>query len=435
MHNLAISLKLKGYEVSGSDDEIFDPAASRLKKYGIFPDHESWDANCITPDLDAVILGMHAMEDNPELLEAKRTGLKIYSYPEFIYEQSMDKTRVVVGGSHGKTTITSMILHVMNLCGKNCDYMIGAQLQGFEVMTRLTEDAPCIVIEGDEYLTSPVDRRPKFQVYRPDIGIISGISWDHVNVFPTFEIYLKQFYIFANMIPADGALIYCAEDENCCKISKTVPLKRKFAYTLPDFTIENRQYILHVNGKNYPLKVFGRHNMLNVCAARYACNCIGVSDDDFFNAIMSFKGASNRLELLYEDDEKALYKDFAHSPSKLKATIAAVKEKDSERHLVACMELHTFSSLTEFFLQQYSHAMDVADEAIVYFNPHAIALKKLPPVSEEMIIKAFKRKDLKVFNDSDLLYASLKSKNWKNCDLLMMSSGNFNGMKIEKIFE
>ncbi|MBP5612749.1 MAG: peptidoglycan synthetase [Bacteroidales bacterium] len=435
MHNLAISLKLKGYEVSGSDDEIFDPAASRLKKYGIFPDHEGWDPGCITPDLDAVILGMHAREDNPELAEAKRLGLKIYSYPEYIYEQSRDKLRIVVGGSHGKTTITSMILHVMDRCGRDCDYMIGAQLQGFEVMTRLSEKAPYMVIEGDEYLTSALDRRPKFHVYRPNIGILSGIAWDHVQVFPTFDNYVEQFRIFAGMVPENGTLIYCAEDENCCSVAddpRTVC--HKAGYTLPEYRVENGKYILLWDGREYPLQVFGRHNLLNIMAAYHACSAVGITDVEFFNAIATFHGASNRLECLYQDAEKALYRDFAHSPSKLKATVAALKEKDPERFLVACMELHTFSSLTASFLEQYAHAMDVADEAIVYFNPHAIALKKLPPITEEEVYAAFGRPDLKVFCDSQALFRHLCEHDWKGKNLLMMSSGNYDGMDVKKIF-
>ena len=436
MHNLAISLRQKGYEVSGSDDEIFDPAASRLKKYGIFPDHTGWDPKCITPDLDAVILGMHAREDNPELAEAKRLGLKIYSYPEYIYEQSKGKIRIVVGGSHGKTTITSMILHVMRCCGRDCDYMIGAQLQGFEVMTRLSETAPCMVIEGDEYLTSALDRRPKFHVYRPDIGIVSGIAWDHVNVFPTFENYVEQFRIFADMIPESGTFIYCADDENCCRVAEGVrKAGRKIGYHLPEFRVENGKYLLIHAGKEYPLQVFGRHNLLNICAAWHACAAVGVTDEEFFQAITSFKGASNRLECLYSDAEKALYRDFAHSPSKLKATVSALKEKEPERHLVACMELHTFSSLTASFLEQYAHAMDAADEALVYFNPHAIALKRLPPLTEEMVHDAFQRPDLKVFSDSDALFRYLKAHDWKGKNLLMMSSGNFDGLDAKKILE
>ena len=342
----------------------------------------------------------------------------------------------MVGGSHGKTTITSMILHVMRCCGRDCDYMIGAQLQGFEVMTRLSETAPCMVIEGDEYLTSALDRRPKFHVYRPDIGIISGIAWDHVNVFPTFENYVEQFRIFANLISENGTFIYCADDENCCRVAEDVrKAGRKIGYHLPEFRVENGKYLLIHAGKEYPLQVFGLHNLLNICAAYHACAAVGVTDAEFFQAITTFQGASNRLECLYSDAEKALYRDFAHSPSKLKATVSALKEKEPERHLVACMELHTFSSLTASFLAQYAHAMDAADEALVYFNPHAIALKKLPPLTEEMVYAAFQRPDLKVFSDSSALYRHLKAHDWNGKNLLMMSSGNYDGMDVKKIFE
>ena len=334
MHNLAISLRIKGYEVTGSDDEIFEPAAGRLKKYNLFPENIGWNAARITPDTDAVILGMHARIDNPELLKAKELGLKIYSYPEFIYEQSKNKTRIVIGGSHGKTTITSMILHVLNSCNFPCDFMIGAQLEGFEVMTILS-DATHILIEGDEYLTSPIDRRPKSMLSTYH-SLISGIAWDHVNVFPTFDNYLEQFHIFANLIPDKGALIYCDQDIHCKTIADKATTKHKLAYTLPEFRIENGQYSILNQGKNYPLQVFGQHNLLNIEAAHSVCQYLGISDHDFYTAIQSFKGASKRLELVYEDKEKSLYKDFAHAPSKLKATIAAVKEKYPERALVAC---------------------------------------------------------------------------------------------------
>ena len=435
MHNLAISLKIKGYQVSGSDDEIFEPSKSRLQKYGILPQHIGWNPDMITSDLDAVILGMHAREDNPELLKAKELGLKIYSYPEFLYEQSKNKKRIVVGGSHGKTTITSMILHVLNYYHIPCDYMVGAQLQGFEVMVKLTEDAPYMVIEGDEYLTSPIDRRPKFHVYRPDVGIISGIAWDHINVFPTFENYCQQFQIFANLIPQNGTLIYCNEDENCRKIGEQTNVQNRFAYTLPEYNIENQKYIIFHKGKAYPLQVFGQHNLLNIEAARLACSTMNVSADDFYKAIMSFKGASKRLELVKESVDFALYKDFAHSPSKLKATIAAVKEKFNERTLVACLELHTFSSLTAEFLKQYAHTMDLADMPIVYFNPHTIAHKKLPPINEQIIFEAFENKDIKVFQDSHALEEYLFAQTWKNKVLLMMSSGNFDGLDYNQIAE
>ncbi len=435
MHNLAISLHVKGYNVSGSDDEIFDPAAGRLKKYGIFPDSVGWDSRRITSDIDAVILGMHARIDNPELLKAKELGLKIYSYPEFIYEQSKHKKRVVIGGSHGKTSITAMILHVLNTYNIVSDYMVGAQLEGFEVMTKLSEEAPHIIIEGDEYLTSPLDRRPKFHVYMPDIAVISGIAWDHINVFPTFENYVEQFQIFADLLPESGTLIYCEEDEHCVKIAAKSKVKNKIPYTVPDYYVSANRYMLRSENKEYPLEIFGRHNLLNLNAAQNVCDCLGVSKDDFYTAMQSFTGASKRLEKVYEDEEKVLYKDFAHSPSKLKATILAMKEKYPNRNLVACVELHTFSSLTAEFLKQYAHTMDDADEAMVYFNPHAIALKKLPPITKEMILNAFANDKLKVYNDSSELKQYLTSLSWKNKNLLMMSSGNFDNMQLETIFK
>ena len=432
MHNLAISLKIKGYQVTGSDDEIFEPSKSRLQKYGILPAAIGWNADNITEDIDAVILGMHAREDNPELVKAKALGLNIYSYPQFLYEQSKNKKRIVVGGSHGKTTITSMILHVLNSCNIACDYMVGAQLEGFEVMVKLTDDAPYMVIEGDEYLTSPIDRRPKFHWYKPHVGIISGIAWDHINVFPTFDIYVEQFKIFAQSIPQDGDLIYCSLDEQCNRIAAQCNT-HLHPYALPEYKIVNRQYVLIHNGKEIPLQVFGKHNLMNINAARLACNAIGVSDDDFYRAIAGFKGASKRLELVKATDDFAMYKDFAHSPSKLKATIDAVTEKYSDRKLVACLELHTFSSLTAEFLQQYAGTMDKADVPIVYFNPHAIALKKLPPLSNEMVFEAFKNKNIKVYHDSDLLKKDLLSMQWNNSVLLMMSSGNFDGYDYGQI--
>lgn len=428
MHNLAISLKIKGYKITGSDDEIFEPSKSRLAKYDILPESIGWDVERINSDIDAVILGMHARNDNPELIKAKQLGLKIYSYPEFIYEQSKNKKRIVIGGSHGKTTITSMILHVLKQCNIECDYMVGAQLEGFDVMVKLTDENPYIVIEGDEYLTSPIDSRPKFHVYKPDIGIISGIAWDHINVFPTFENYVEQFCLFAELIPKDGTFIYCKDDENCREIAKKIHHPNVIGYTLPEYLIENHTYKLLIDDKKIPLQIFGKHNLLNMQAARLACNSIGVSDEDFYKSIQNFKGASKRLELISENENCAIYKDFAHSPSKLKATIDAVKEKFPERELVAGIELHTFSSLTADFLKEYAHTMDNADMAIVYFNPHTIAHKKLPPITNEMIYSAFENKNIKIYQDSKVLLNYLSSLEWKNKNLLMMSSGNFDGV-------
>lgn len=433
MHNLAIALRLKGYEVTGSDDEIFEPAKGRLEKYGILPDSIGWHPERITPELDAIILGMHARIDNSELLKAKELGLKIYSYPEYLYEQSKNKIRIVVGGSHGKTTITSMIIHVLQQNGIDCDYMVGAQLDGFEVMVKLSEEAKIMVIEGDEYLTSPIDRRPKFHVYQPTIGIVSGIAWDHINVFPTFDIYVKQFEIFANMIPADGRFIYCQDDEELPKLSEKITGTNKQPYGVHPYHIDNGISYLETEYGDIPLQIFGKHNLTNLNAARYACESVGVSTEKFYRAIATFRGASKRLELVAKNDVCNVYKDFAHSPSKLKATIAAVREQFPTRHLIACMELHTFSSLTEEFLKQYDGAMREADEAIVYFSPEAIALKKLPPITAEMIMKAFGREDLTVFSDSSAMKEKLMQINPENTVLLMMSSGNFNGINVNEL--
>lgn len=435
MHNLAIALKIKGFDVTGSDDEIFDPAKGRLAKYGILPEDIGWHPEKITSDLDAVILGMHAREDNPELLKAKELGVKIYSYPEYLYEQSKDKIRVVVGGSHGKTTITSMIIHVLQHLHIDCDYMVGAQLEGFEVMVRLSNNARVMVIEGDEYLTSPIDRRPKFHVYQPTIGIISGIAWDHINVFPTFENYVEQFEVFAKMIPQDGQLIYCQEDEELRKLGSRITNTTCKPYGVHPYSIEDGVTYLKHGDKSYPLHIFGKHNLMNINAARLACNALGVTDEQFYEAITSFKGASKRLELIAKTPECAAYKDFAHSPSKLKATINAVREQYPNRKLVACMELHTFSSLTEEFLQQYAHAMDEADVAMVYYSPAAVEHKKLPPIHSEMIYKAFQRNDLQVFNDSGILQNALLAMDWHQSVLLLMSSGNFDGINLNQFGE
>ena len=433
MHNLAIALKLKGYEITGSDDEIFEPAKGRLKKYGILPDSIGWNPDKITSDLDAVILGMHAREDNPELLKAKELGIKIFSYPEFLYEQSKDKCRIVVGGSHGKTTITSMIIYVLQQNGIDCDYMVGAQLAGFEVMVKLSESAKIMVIEGDEYLTSPIDRRPKFHLYQPNIGIISGIAWDHVNVFPTFDIYVKQFEIFANMIPADGRFIYCADDQVLNEMSRKITQTNKFPYSVHPFHITDGISYLETAYGDVPLRIFGRHNLSNLNAARLACQAVGVSDENFYKAISSFKGASKRLELVTQNEQCAVYKDFAHSPSKLKATVSAVREQFPDRKLIACMELHTFSSLTEQFLKEYKGAMNQADESIVLFDPHAIALKKLPPITAEMIKDAFQCPGMEVFSDSGQLRNRLLNPEEGKTVYLMMSSGNFGGINIDEL--
>lgn len=435
MHNMALALHEKGFTVSGSDDEINEPSKSRLAKVGLLPIEIGWFPGKITSDLDAVILGMHAREDNPELIRAKELGLKIYSYPEYIYEATKDKTRIVVGGSHGKTTITAMILHVMNFCKIETDFMVGAQLEGFNTMVSFSNTSKFAVIEGDEYLASPIDRRPKFHLYKPNIAILSGIAWDHINVFPTFEIYVDQFKKFIELIEPNGHLIYCQEDkvlEKTC-LSTTGNSITKTPYSVPANKIENGVTSLLVNGNEIPLLIFGNHNLMNLNGARLVCNKIGINDAQFYEAIKSFKGAAKRLELVYKNNSFNFYKDFAHSPSKLKATTNAVKEQFSNRKVIACMELHTFSSLNQDFLNEYNGAMDLADEAIVYFNPHTIAHKKLKEITVEQVHAAFSRKDLKVFTKSSDVTDYLKSLNWNNKVLLMMSSGNFDGVDFNNL--
>lgn len=435
MHNLAIALHLKGYKVTGSDDEIFDPAKSRLQKYGLLPDSIGWNPDRITPDLDAVVLGMHARIDNPELLKAQELGLKIYSYPEYLYEQSKDKIRVVVGGSHGKTTTTAMILSVLQYCGIEADYMVGAQLEGFEVMVRLSETAKVMVIEGDEYLTSPIDRRPKFHLYKPHVGIVTGIEWDHVNVFPTFEIYKDQFRQFVKLIEPNGTLVYCNDDKEVRDVAESDSRTDigKLPYDVPAYSVVDGITYLDVDAHHVPLKVFGRHNLLNMTAARLACNQIGIDDERFYAAIKDFGGASKRLELVKKNADTAVYKDFAHAPSKLRATVNAMKEQFPSRRLVACMELHTFSSLIAEFLTQYRGAMDKADVAKVYFNPHAVAHKKLPPLTVDQVRGAFGNPAIEVYDDSKRLVDDLRQMQWTGSNLLLMSSGNFDGVDFNQL--
>lgn len=435
MHNLAIALHKKGYQISGSDDEIFDPAKSRLEKYGLLPKTIGWDSNRIDASFDAIILGMHARADNPELLKAKELGITIYSYPEFLYQQSKDKTRIVVGGSHGKTTITAMIIHVLQQLHIDCDYMVGAQLEGFEVMVKLTDEASIMIIEGDEYLTSPIDLRPKFHLYHPTIGIISGIAWDHINVFPTFEEYVKQFEIFAQMIPKNGRFIYYEDDIEIQKISKKIPFHNKFPYTTHPYHIKEGKTYLETPDGEISIHFFGKHNLTNMNAAKLACNAVGVADCDFYHAIATFKGASKRLELIAQTDTCSIYKDFAHAPSKLKATIDATREMFPQRKLIACIELHTFSSLNQQFLAQYQHTMEKADIAIVFYNPATVQHKKLPPITDEMIENAFQQKGLLIFHNASELRQKLLAIEKENSVFLLMSSGNFGGMNIEKIAE
>lgn len=430
MHNMAIALHRKGYQVTGSDDEIFQPSKGRLEREGILPKQMGWDADRITTDLDAIILGMHAREDNPELLRAQELGVKIYSYPEFVYNQTTDKKRLVVGGSHGKTTITSMILHVLNELKIDTDYLVGAQLDGFDCMVKLS-DADLVVIEGDEYLSSPIDRRPKFHWYKPHVGCISGIAWDHINVFPTFENYVSQFKIYTDNFEAEGTLVYFDGDEHINKMMTDVRTDLlKKPYNSPEFEVRNGVTSIKHNDKWIELAVFGEHNLQNMQCARLMLNEIGITDEQFYTSISTFSGAAKRLERIAENSKSVAYKDFAHSPSKLKATVSAVKRQYPERTLIACMELHTFSSLKKEFLPHYENCMAEADEAFVYFSPEVVAHKRLDPITAEQVAEAFATPNVTVFTDASKITASLRAMDWDDSNLLLMSSGNFHGVDL-----
>jgi UDP-N-acetylmuramate: L-alanyl-gamma-D-glutamyl-meso-diaminopimelate ligase len=401
MHNLALALHHKGYLVTGSDDVIFEPSKSRLAKKGILPSEFGWFPDKIDTSLDAIILGMHAKPDNPELIKAKKLDLKIFSYPEFLYEQSKNKTRVVIGGSHGKTTITSMILHVMNYHGNAVDYMVGAQLEGFDRMVHLTDENDFIVLEGDEYLSSPIDRRPKFHLYKPNIALLSGIAWDHVNVFPTFENYLEQFEIFVDSIVKGGSITYNEEDVNVKSIVEASANSiRKLPYSTPDFFVENGQTFLNTEEGPMPLNIFGRHNLNNLAGAKWICQNMGVDEEDFYEAISSFKGASKRLEKIGQNENTIIFKDYAHSPSKVAATTKAVKEQFPDRKLIACLELHTYSSLNAEFLKEYRGSLKEADVSAVFYIPESLKIKGLDEITKEQIEQAFQQQELHIFTNS-----------------------------------
>lgn len=434
MHNLALALHNKGYQVTGSDDAIFEPSKSRLEKKGLLPVEMGWFPEKITQDIEAIILGMHAKEDNPELLKAKELGLKIYSYPEFLYEQSKNKTRVVIGGSHGKTTITSMILHVMHYHNIEVDYMVGAQLEGFDTMVHLTENNDFIVLEGDEYLSSPIDRRPKFHLYQPNIALLSGIAWDHINVFPTFENYVEQFEIFVNQITKGGILVYNEEDETVKKVAEeTTNTIRRLPYATPNYSVEDGTTLLETPEGPMPIEVFGAHNLNNLAGAKWICQNMGVDEADFYEAIASFKGASKRLEKIAEGKGKVAYKDFAHSPSKVSATTKAVKNQYPDRKLIACLELHTYSSLNAEFLKEYQNALDAADVAVVFYSPDALKIKQLEEVTYEQIAQSFQREDLIIYTNPVDFKDFLFSQNFDNSALLLMSSGNYGGLNFDEV--
>ncbi len=434
MHNLALALHYKGDKVTGSDDVIFEPSKSRLKEKGLLPDEFGWFPEKITGDIDAIILGMHAKPDNPELARAQELGINIYSYPEFLYEQSKHKTRVVIGGSHGKTTITSMILHVLRYHNIAVDYMVGAQLEGFERMVHLTEDNDFIVLEGDEYLSSPIDRRPKFHLYKANIALLSGIAWDHINVFPTYENYEMQFQIFVDGIVNGGSISYNTEDDAVVKVVEaTENTIRKFPYSTPDYTVDKGITYLETEDGPMPLEIFGKHNLNNLAGAKWICQQMGVDEPDFYEAIASFSGASKRMEKLAQGTRGIAFKDFAHSPSKVKATTNALKEQFPDRSLLACLELHTYSSLNAQFLKEYKGALNAADEAVVFFSPKAVQIKQLETVTAEQIMEAFERQDLKVFTDPKAFEDFLFKKDFAETTLLLMSSGNYGGLNFDQL--
>jgi len=434
MHNLAIALHNKGYQVTGSDDTIHDPSKSRLEKKGLLPKEFGWFPEKITEQLDVIILGMHAKKDNPELLQAQEMGLKIYSYPEFLYEQSKDKTRVVIGGSHGKTTITSMILHVLDYNDMEVDYMVGAQLEGFETMVHLTKENEFMVLEGDEYLSSPIDRRPKFHLYKPNIALLSGISWDHINVFPTFEGYVNQFRIFTDSLTDGGIMVYNEEDTILKEVveSSTHSIK-KYEYSTPVYQIDDGVTYIDTPDGLMPLEIFGDHNLQNLAGAKWVCQHMGIDEEDFYEAIASFKGASKRLEKIAESSETVIYKDFAHSPSKVKATTEAVKKQYAQRDVIACLELHTYSSLNAEFLAEYKGALDKADKAVVFYSPHAVKIKQLDSVSEQQISNSFQRDDLIIFTNPTEFKEFLFSQKLDQSAVVLMSSGNYGGLDFEEI--
>lgn len=434
MHNLALDLLEKGHKITGSDDEIFEPSLSRLKEAGILPAEFGWFPNKISKEIDVVIVGMHAKADNPELLKVKELGIPYFSYPEFLYEHAKNKKRIVIGGSHGKTTITSIVLHVLKHTNIKFDYMVGAQIKGFDRMVKLSDDAEIMVFEGDEYLTAPFDLRPKFHVYKPHIALLSGISWDHMNVFPTFSDYVEQFEIFVHTIVENGTLIWYQNDPELKKICTSLRTDiKQFSYTEHEANINQEQAFLLYNGEKIPIKIFGNHNLQNIQAAKLVCNELGINDSIFYEAITTFEGANKRLQKLYEDKEKniVVFLDFAHAPSKVKATIDAVRSLYPNSLLISCLELHTYSSLKKEFLPQYSKSMIKSDLPIVYFNPHALELKKLPMLMPSEICSGFDQENLKIFHESGQLFHFITSSIKKNCIILLMSSGNFNNFDIK----
>lgn len=433
MHSLAIALKMKGLEVSGSDDNIYDPSKQRLADHNLLPKELGWNDANITEDLDAVILGMHARDENPELIKARKLGLPIYSFPEFIRKQSDDKQRIVIAGSHGKTTITAMVMHVLNYANRDFDYVVGAHLDGFNNIVKLS-DAPIIIIEGDEYFSSALDRTPKFLNYEHHIGLISGISWDHINAYKTVDEYVKQFEIFADATPKGGTLIFCEEDDMAMVIASNQRTDViQLHYPVHPYVVKNEITYLKADIGLVPIKIFGQHNMLNLNGARRLLSRIGITDEIFYEAISSFEGASKRLQLLKQNKSTSVFLDFAHAPSKVEATTSAFKERYAKRKLVACLELHTFSSLNKKFINNYQDTLKAADEACIYFNPLNNKQKAESKIDVHDVENAFNFHNLKVFTEVDELQDYLLKQSWNDANLLLMSSGHFGNMDLKSV--
>ncbi|HKL66791.1 MAG TPA: Mur ligase family protein [Bacteroidales bacterium] len=432
MHNLAIVLKRNGHEVTGSDDEIFEPSASRLREHGLLPPDYGWYPEKIKQDTDTVILGMHAREDNPELIKATEIGIDIKSFPEFLYDQTKDRLRIVIGGSHGKTTITAMIMHVLRFNHYEFDYMCGSKLEGFETMVGLSEKSKIAVFEGDEYLSSAIDRRPKFHLYKADLAVINGISWDHINVFPDFDEYLEQFRLFADSITKNGKLVYFSEDALVNNIAgKSRDDIKKIPYRVHGYFQNKKGFFAATHNRVQKMNIFGEHNMQNLSAAKAVCSEIGISDNDFYAAMESFRGPHKRMELLSSGDRAIVYSDFAHAPSKVKATVEAIAERYPSHRIVACLELHTFSSLNQDFIENYRSSLNEADESYVYYNPHALKLKKMRMLDNNRIRESFGNDNLKVMDDSDQLFYDIYENAGKESVYLFMSSANFNGNDLK----
>lgn len=433
MHNLAIALHKKGFHVTGSDDEVFEPSKSRLSKFGLLPSKEGWFPENISEDLDAIILGMHARPDNPELLRAKELSLKVYSYPEYLYQQTKDKKRVVIAGSHGKTTITSMLLHVLKTLGRKFDFMVGAQIKGFDTMVELLDDSDIAIFEGDEYLSSPIDRRPKFLWYKPHVALVTGVAWDHINVFPTEEDYNHQFDLFARTIEPGGSLIYYQKDVVLQKIASENRSLKILPYDEVETVSRDGKTFVEYDGRKSEIKVFGHHNFQNLAGALLVARETGISDNDFWDAMQSFEGAARRLQKLAGNKDSTVFYDFAHAPSKVKATVAAVKDQFPDRHLLAVVELHTFSSLNRDFLPQYRGVMDAADVAVVFFNPEVVVHKQLAEITVPDVEKAFAKRGLKVFTDGEQLKQFLAKQKLSHANLLLMTSGNLSGIDVSAL--